>query len=103
MYVTLGASFNPKLNPKMVNIKQINGNEWLNPSVIQPIANGIFSSKIVFRLPIRSLIGPLSKLPIGCAKCENVAEIEVISLELKPIKKAVKVIVTNTTTMLVKL
>lgn len=74
MYVTDGASFKPKLNPRIVNIKQMTGNEWLNPSTIQPMVNGIFKSIIVRRRPMRSLIGPLSKLPIGCAKCENVAE-----------------------------
>lgn len=74
MYVTDGASFNPKLNPKMVNIKQMIGNEWLKPRTIQPIVSGNCNNIMVFRRPIRSLIGPLSKLPIGCAKCEKVAE-----------------------------
>lgn len=71
MYVSEGASLRPKQNPSNVNIQQINGNDWLNPKIIQKVDNGMLTSRRVFRRPILSLIGPLNKLPMGCAIWAN--------------------------------
>lgn len=73
-YVMAGVSFSPIQNPINVKPTQINGNDCANPSTIHVIVNGMVSSSNVLRRPIRSLSGPLSNAPIGCAMYAQVAE-----------------------------
>lgn len=76
-YVMAGVSFSPIQNPISVKPTQINGNDWAKPKLIHVTVNGIVKMSNVLRRPIRSLSGPLSNAPIGCAIYENVANHDV--------------------------
>lgn len=68
-----GDSFNPIQNPIIAKPMQITGKDRAKPSIIQVIVSGMVTIAMVFRRPILSQTGPLSKLPIGWAMCAKPA------------------------------
>lgn len=66
-YVIAAVSFKPIHSPSKMNPKQMIGNDFANPSIIQVKNSGTLTIMNDFLLPILSQTGPLSKLPIGCA------------------------------------
>lgn len=60
-------------NPSKMNPKQMTGNDCENPSMIHEIKSGTLTHMNDFLRPILSQIGPLSKLPIGCATWAKLA------------------------------
>lgn len=72
-YVIDGVSFNPIQSPSTRKPKQTIGNDCENPSIIQEAKSGTLTTMNDFRRPILSQMGPLSKLPIGCATWAKLA------------------------------
>lgn len=69
----LGASFKPKQNPISTNMPEIIANDRLNPKISQQIANGMLTVIMARRRPILSQMGPLKRLPMGCAIAAKLA------------------------------